>query len=227
MTAVELLAALVRTEGDHEPPEALISDSPVTTAPEGRWSDHGLPRPDLRDLVDSAQAGDAAAWDELYQTLYPRLLAYARRQLGHDRAPDAVSDAVVRALGGLARFSWKGAGFEAWIFRILRHVVIDYHRRNGRERRLQSSELADLHPDDAADGLLADEEARLVRRAFLRLAPADQELLHLRVVVGLSSDEVAHVVGKRPGAVRMAQARALQRLRDLLAEEGGADGSAI
>jgi RNA polymerase sigma-70 factor, ECF subfamily len=172
-------------------------------------------------LVEAARAGDASAWEDVYQSLYPRLLAYARRHLGYDRAPDAVSEAMVRALSGLARFSWKGAGFEAWLFRILCHVVIDHHRRNGRERRLRPSEVRDLQDDDTADGLLADEEARLVRIAFERLAPADQELLQLRVVVGLSAEEAAAVLGKRAGAVRMAQVRSLQRLRALLVEEEG------
>ena len=195
----------------------------MTPPPDGRWNEHGLSRPDLRELVEAARAGDLGAWEELYESLYPRLLAYARRQIGPDAAPDAVSEAMVRALSGLARFRWKGAGFEAWLFRILRHVVVDHHRRNGRDRRVRPSDLRDLHEDDSGDALLADEEARAVRAAFLRLAPADQELLHLRVVVGLTSEEAAEVLGKRPGAVRMAQARSLQRLRALLADEDGGD----
>lgn len=202
-------------------PEALISDSSVTPAPDGRWDQHGLSRPDLRQLVEGARTGDVGAWEQLYESLYPRLLTYARRQIGPDAAPDAVSEAMVRALSGLARFRWKGAGFEAWLFRILRHVVIDHNRRNGRDRRLRPVDLHDQSEDEASDALLADEEARLVRDAFARLAPADQELLHLRVVVGLTSEEAAEVLGKRPGAVRMAQARSLQRLRLLLAEMEG------
>ena len=180
-----------------------------------------MSRPDLRELVHAAQAGDISAWEELYRSLYPSLLSYARRQIGADAASDAVSEAMVRALSGLGRFRWKGAGFEAWLFRILRHVLVDQHRRNGRERRIRPAEVRDVQDDDSADALLADDEARLVRDAFGRLGPADQELLHLRVVVGLSSDEVAEVLGRRPGAVRMAQARALQRLRSLLSVDEG------
>ncbi len=57
-----------------------------------------------------------------------------------------------------------------------------------------------------------------MRRAFGRLTDDEQELLELRVVGGLSADEVGEVIGKRAGAVRMAQARALSRLRSLLEE---------
>jgi RNA polymerase sigma-70 factor, ECF subfamily len=52
-----------------------------------------------------------------------------------------------------------------------------------------------------------------MRLAFERLAPEERELLELRVQGGLSSEEVGKLLGKRPGAVRMAQVRALQRLR--------------
>ena len=60
---------------------------------------------------------------------------------------------------------------------------------------------------------MAREQAAAVRVAFERLAPEERELLELRVQGGLSSEEVGRLLGKRPGAVRMAQARALQRLR--------------
>ncbi|MFT3767472.1 MAG: sigma factor-like helix-turn-helix DNA-binding protein [Minicystis sp.] len=67
--------------------------------------------------------------------------------------------------------------------------------------------------------LLGAEASSAVRAAFHRLSAFDQEVLELRVVAGLSSDEVAAVLGKKSGAVRMAQARALERLRELLEQE--------
>jgi len=74
------------------------------------------------------------------------------------------------------------------------------------------------------DRLLHAEEADAVRSAFGRLDPAEQELLELRVMGRLSSDEVAAVLGKKPGTVRMAQARALARLRGHLEEVVGRVG---
>jgi RNA polymerase sigma-70 factor (ECF subfamily) len=61
--------------------------------------------------------------------------------------------------------------------------------------------------------VLHNEEAAKVRDAFARLQPADRELLELRVVAGMSYEDVAVALGKRPGSVRMAQSRALSRLR--------------
>jgi RNA polymerase sigma-70 factor (ECF subfamily) len=181
---------------------------------------------DLHALVERAQKGDAAAWEALYRRTYPGLLSYARRRLDAEGARDAVSEAMVRAVGRIDRFKWDGAGFDAWLFGILRHVVIDAQR--AQNHRKSGSLAADGagQPDAAEDPepgpldhLLGAERTASVRAAFGQLSVFDQEVLELRVVAGLSSDEVAVVVGKRPGAVRMAQARALDRLRALLEEK--------
>jgi RNA polymerase sigma-70 factor (ECF subfamily) len=69
---------------------------------------------------------------------------------------------------------------------------------------------------------VARDEVATVRAAFELLAPEEQEIIELRVQGGLSSEEVGALLDKRPGAVRMAQARALQRLRTAYEEVGGA-----
>jgi len=166
---------------------------------------------DLTALVARAKENDGDAWEELYLHVYPRLLAYARRRLPADEARDAVSETMARAINAIDRFEPKGYGFEGWLFGICRHVVADTHRATGRRARGTPNDTADdASPDE---GLLHDEEAEAVRAAFAKLSDADRELLELRVVAGLSSEDAAAALGKRPGAVRMAQARALERLR--------------
>jgi RNA polymerase sigma-70 factor (ECF subfamily) len=176
-------------------------------------------------LVDAARRGDAGAWEALYRRAHPRLLAYARRRLpSDDAARDAVSETMARAVRSIGRYRGEGGGFDAWLSGIVRHVVLDAQRsarRRGGSATVSVSlsavvpEVASLDPGPE-DVLVGSFEASAVRSAFARLSAADQELLELRVVLGLSSDEVAAVLGKRAGAVRMAQARALERLRSLL-----------
>ena len=122
----------------------------------------------------------------------------------------------VRAVASIERFTWEGSGFDAWVFAILRHVVVDVQRATiGRAPAGEPDEAPSPSPGPL-DCLLGAESGAALRAAFERLGAFDREVLELRVVAGLSSDEVAAVVGKRPGAVRMAQARALDRLRALL-----------
>ena len=190
--------------------------STVTSAAWLRQAEHETKAQDedLHALVVRARVMDPGAWESLYRRLYPRLLAYARRRLDHDSARDAVAECLARAVAGIDRFAWRGAGFDAWIVGILRYVVIDEQRARDRERRRPPA--LDPPMDDPTEALAHDEEAKAVRAAFERLPPADQELLELRVIAGLSADEVAAAQHKRPGAVRMAQSRALRRLRDEL-----------
>ncbi len=169
-------------------------------------------------LVRRAREGDAGAWEALYRRAYPRLLAYARRRLPGEQAQDAVSETMVRAVKGIDRFRSEGAGFDAWLYGILRHVVLD---AQGGQRR-QSSDPVPETVDGAPlplDRMLHQEEAGALRTAFARLRAEDQELLELRVVAGLAAEDTARVLGRRAGAVRMAQSRALARLRSLLDEE--------
>lgn len=167
-------------------------------------------------LVREARQGDGDAWEALYRRAHPRLLAYARRRLpSDDAARDAVSETMARAVRGLGRFRDDGNGFDAWLSGILRHVVLDAQRAAVRRRRSAGDEVPDVPSLEAGpeEDLVAGFDAATVRAAFARLAEADRELLELRVVLGLSSDEVASVLGKQAGAVRMAQSRALDRLR--------------
>lgn len=167
-------------------------------------------------LVARAKQGDPSAWEALYRHAYPALLSYARRRLDPESARDAVSETMARAVSSIDRFAWNGVGFDAWLFGILRHVVIDA------QRALTERTVPVDAPEDAPgplDHVLGAEEAKAVRAAFRRLSEADREILELRVVAQLSSEEVADVLGKKPSAIRMAQARALERLRALM-EEG-------
>ena len=166
---------------------------------------------ELHDLVERAQQKDPDAWEALYRRNYRALFAYSRRRLfSDDAADDAVSETMTRSLVAIDRFRWKGAGVDAWMMGIARLVVLEQQRSALRPP-------AACHPPSPAKGpldhVLAAEQAADVRQAFEKLSSEDQELLELRVVAGLSAEGVGEVLGKKPGAVRMAQTRALSRLR--------------
>ncbi|MFN2608999.1 MAG: RNA polymerase sigma factor [Acidimicrobiales bacterium] len=170
---------------------------------------------EVQALVARAQADDPDAWETLYRLSYAGLLAYARRRLwGGTDADDAVSETFARAYHRIGDFHWTGGGFTAWLFGILRNVVLEAQRRDRRVNPMTGG--SERVEDDCVDGLILDEEMAAVRAAFATLGPDDQEILELRVVGGLCAEEVAAVVGKRAGAVRMAQSRALSRLRAAL-----------
>jgi RNA polymerase sigma-70 factor (ECF subfamily) len=142
-------------------------------------------------------------------------VAFAHHRLGSvDEARDAVSETMTRAVAQIDRYRGADAGFTPWLFGILRHVVADTHR--ARRRHDSTPTPDDVPAPDPAEALVDDADRAVLRHAFSRLEPDEQEVLALRVVAGLSSEEVALAVARRPGAVRMAQMRALGKLRVLV-----------
>jgi RNA polymerase sigma-70 factor (ECF subfamily) len=174
-----------------------------------------------RRLVSAARAGDADAWETLYRAIYPRLRAFFVRRVGLEHADDGVSETMLRAVASIDRFQWSEAGFDGWVFGIARHVSVDHHRHVDRARRyrhigrLFAGNRSDATVTVDHDLVISDDQA-LIRRLFTRLTEAEQEVLELRVIAGLSAEQVGAVLERTPGAVRTAQSRALAHLRELM-----------
>lgn len=183
---------------------------------------------DLVRVTPGVLARDPDAWEALYRSMYTPLFAFARRRLGDDHAAnDAVSETMARALDRIDGFQPYGAGLAGWLYGILRNVVRESYRSGARVSVIgpEGSEPDDdaAYELDPLAHVVRDEWAHDVRAAFGRLSSSDREVLELRVVGGLNADDVALALGKRAGAVRMAQSRALARLRDELQEVSGVD----
>ena len=174
---------------------------------------------DLRLLVKRAAHSDPDAWEEIFRRSHGKLFSYARRRTSSVHvAEDAVSETMVRAMEQISRFTWSGAGFDAWLFGIMRNVILEGYRSDAKARRDRYFEPEHGTRFDPLETVVALDDAERMRRAFSQLSPSEREVLELRVVAELSSDGAAEVLGKKPGAVRMAQVRALDRLRNFLGE---------
>ena len=170
-------------------------------------------------LVEAARRGDADAWETLYRRIYPRLRSYVAGRAGPGDVEDLVSETMTRAVAAIDRFRWEPAGFDGWIFGIARHVTADHNRRSARRLAQPVASLdRSADGDDHGARLERDEEHARLRDALARLSADDRELLELRAVGQLSIDDVARILGKRPGAVRTASSRAVARLRAIVAE---------
>ena len=169
-------------------------------------------------IVARARLGDPEAWELLYLRAYPRLIVYTRRRLAaQEQAEEAVSETMVRAMGLISRYRPGSGGIEAWFFGIARNVVLETYRAGARHRAADPAGLAarpslSVHGDPER-AVLDTEERTLLARAFLRLSAQDRDVLELRVLSGLDAEQVGELTGRRAGAVRTAQSRALARLR--------------
>jgi RNA polymerase sigma-70 factor (ECF subfamily) len=179
-----------------------------------------VPPEQFETVVAGAKAGAEWAIALLYREFQPGLLRYLRAQ-APAHGEDLASEVWLDVAAGVGRFAGDEAAFRRWIFTIARRRLIDSRRREQR-RKTVSTSLEPIDPDPGANpetrAVAASEtEAALGRIASL---PSDQaEVVLLRVVGGLKVEEVAAIVGKKAGAVRVLQHRALKRLAAELVRE--------
>lgn len=171
-----------------------------------------------RQLAQGARDGDPLAWERLYRNVYPRLHAYAVMRAGVGVAEDLVNETMTRAVGAIGKFKWDRGGFDAWLFGILRRVCLEHHRKQKSADRVRDLDMW-VSFAEPGEALEREVEADALRRAFATLDDSDRDILALRLISGLSADEVARIVGKTPGAVRTAQSRALASLRSLVRQQ--------
>jgi RNA polymerase sigma-70 factor, ECF subfamily len=169
---------------------------------------------DFDDALNRARSGDEAGFLHLWQKLQPRLLRYLRVLGGGDDVDDVASETWLQVVRDLDRFNGGEEDFRAWLFAIGRHRAIDAARVRTRFReRMMSAEVAPVVDENPVEDEVLDGWS--TRRAVALVAglSRDQaEAVALRVIAGLETSAVAGILGKSPGAVRVALHRGLRAL---------------
>jgi RNA polymerase sigma-70 factor (ECF subfamily) len=176
---------------------------------------------DLRELTSLAVQGDRTAIESLLRHLRPLVVRYCRARLGrvsghYHIADDVAQEVCIAVLSALPRYRDMGRPFASFVFGIASHKVADALRSSVRSA-VPTQDLPD-GPDDGPgpeETVVRYIEAQHARDLLSRLPDNQRELLILRVVSGLSAEETGNVLGMSAGAVRVAQHRALARLRQL------------
>ena len=171
--------------------------------------------------LDAARTGAQWAWTEIYRNLAPSVLGYLRAR-GANEPEEVLGCVFLDVVQALPRFEGGHAEFRTWVFTIAHRRLVDDLR--GRRRRpseaaspetLEQAPLSGNVEDDALRALATEE----VRRHLERLSAAQREVLVLRILTGFTIAETARVLGKRPGAVKSLQVRALEALRREISAE--------
>ena len=186
-----------------------------------------IPGERLDAAVAEAVAGSRDALREVVEIIRPIVVRYIRARLGTAErvglsADDVAQEVCLAAIQALPRYQDQGRPFLAFVYGIASHKVADAHRAAGRNRSEPTDSVPERLSLDAGPeqmAIQADSAARM--KQLLAVLPEKQrEILTLRIVVGLSAEETAEAVGSTPGAVRVAQHRALARLKSEIAGAG-------
>jgi RNA polymerase sigma-70 factor, ECF subfamily len=177
---------------------------------------------EMAGAVDRARAGDPDAFRALYRDIQPRLLRYLHALAGQD-AEDIAAETWLHITRDLPAFTGDYDAFRGWTATIARHRALDHLRRTRRRPPAIPVPDHDLTTipgtrDTAQDAL--DNLATTTAITLIATLPPDQaEAVLLRAVLGLDARTAAHVLGKRPGAIRTAAHRGLRTLARQLQTE--------
>lgn len=181
---------------------------------------------EVLELVERAQQGDGGAFGDLYERFHPEIYRYLLRHLDGRRetAEDLTEEVFLKVFERLARYQFRGLPFSAWLYRIARNHLID-HLRARPKQAVGSIELGPEIPVRRAEAALNRSlDRQELTYALGRLTSDQRQVVMLRFLDGLSTQETALAIGKSEDAVKKLQARGLVQLRRILEEARVAEG---
>lgn len=174
------------------------------------------------DLVRRAVARDAAAFSSLYEAHVSRVYRHVRyRVTDPDLAEDVTSQVFLRAWQAIDRYRpVEGRPILAWLFTIANNLIVDHHRK---ARHVTSGIGPERHAavtDDPEETAINTDLNEHILAAIARLKPDYQLVVSLRLIEDMEYEDIARVLNKKPGALRVTLFRALAALRDDLSRRG-------
>ncbi|KAA0022736.1 sigma-70 family RNA polymerase sigma factor [Antrihabitans cavernicola] len=182
---------------------------------------------ELDSAVAAAAQGDRAALSRVLEIIRPLVVRYCRARVGSAErgqlsADDVAQEVCLAVMTALPRYQDQGRPFMAFVYGIASHKVADAHRNAGRNKADPMAEVPDvISTENGPEQLALDSEASRQMNDLLSTLPEKhREILILRLVVGLSAEETASAVGSTAGAIRVAQHRAIAKLKTQVAKAG-------
>ncbi len=167
---------------------------------------------ELSRLIIRAQNGDNEAFGEIYNLFLQRIFRFIHFSVNdYELSWDLTQNTFLKAWKAIEKFSTKKGSLQAFLFAIARNLVIDWYRKKKDILLRHISEP--VVSADFEERLVRDEQGQALRAAINKLEPQDKEIIMLRYFEEMTFAEVAKIVGKREGAVRVRAHRALKSLR--------------
>ena len=171
-------------------------------------------------LIQEAASGDAEAFGRLYDMNVDRIYKHVYYRVGNTKdAEDLTQEVFIRAWQAIGRYKITASPFIAWLMRISHNLVIDYYRST-KDTAYLDSEPAFISSTSSTERLAEEHyNQQELRKAILQLPDDQQQVILMSFIEGFSYVEIAGVLGKREGTVRVILHRALKKLRKILETE--------
>ena len=169
-------------------------------------------------LVEKAADGDFEAFGEIYSIYLDRIYRYVFYQVRDKMtAEDITEEVFIKAWKAIKSCKGRAKTFSAWLYRIAHNHLVNTLRRTRKHASIEMEALIEVaNPESEAEAELAKQELLEVMTC---LPQNQRQVIILKFIEGLDNREIGQVMGKKEGAIRVLQMRALSRLRQELVNE--------
>jgi RNA polymerase sigma-70 factor (ECF subfamily) len=176
-------------------------------------------------LIRSAVGGDSSAFGSLYDRYQPAIYRFVVVKVGsREEAEDITHHVFLSAWANVRTYKHRGHPFSSWLYQIARNMVIDHYRSRKDDVSLDKLDPeSSIIPAVAQSDLFKKMQIEKVHRAIKELKPDYQDVVILRFIEDLPLKDVAAILKKSEGAVKLAQHRAIRELKKKLGEDNHDD----
>lgn len=169
------------------------------------------------DVFDLAQTGNSEALGKIYDAYFDRIYNFIYYRTSHQQiAEDLTEEVFIKVFRALPSLKGGLPKLNGWIFQIARNTVIDHYRKNNPVVGIEEAENTVVYETSIVDAVQAQTDQRTIVHALAQLPPEQQEVIKLKFLEEFEISEIAVMLGKSEGNIRIIQYRALTKLRDIL-----------
>lgn len=173
---------------------------------------------ELARIIGGAKKNDAEAMERLSRYAYARIYHFMYYRVSHrEDAEDLTSEVVLRMVRSLKK---QRGNFHAWMYKIARNALIDFYRRRAVRSEMSLSDMENEVPDKGRPLSEQVLTVQKLRQGMQHLTEEQRQVILLKFIEGHNNDEIARIMGKSIGAIKVLQYRAVKALRKYFRKKG-------
>lgn len=172
----------------------------------------------LENLLIKAKKGETSAFGELYNLYFKKIYSFIYFRVSHkETAEDLAEEVFLKVYSKIGSIK-EAKSFEAWLYQIARNLVIDYYRGKKEQVNIMDLENTLQYQDTVVSSIDLNHQQKILVALIQKMDPSQQKVLRMKFFEDLSNSEIAAIMDKSEGAVRVIQFRAIAKLKELFEE---------
>jgi len=172
-----------------------------------------------QELIKKAQKGEKQAFAALYDTYVEAIYRFIYLKIGRKAdAEDITQQVFLNAWQNIQRYNYKGFPFSSWLYKIAHNAVIDFYRSYNNQAKIElesAEEIIQENGPNQEQEIDSNLDLERIKKAIQQLPPDQQSIIIMRFVDDLPIKEIARILEKNEGTIRVIQHRALKQIRKI------------